>query len=306
MSKESLEINRLEVYKQIEKELNKTQADINNDIKIVKEWLKTQPHLPEIPEDRVIESFILFNKFSIERTKQKLDMYYTIRATIPEFFNKHPCSPEMVQHAKVSLIVPLPILANDQRRIVYSKFSEDFSPEAFNQENYLAQHFNNMELMIRGELFLGIHYICDCAGFKLGHVSKITPMGLKKTAVGMEKVFSSRVTSIYLINFHSYMETPLKFLKSVLPEKIRNRLHLCSDSTELFKAFPKKILPQDIGGEEKSVLTLAELWQQEFQNNKALFDKLMTIRVDESKRPTKLTNDDILGFHGNFKKLDVD
>ncbi|XP_066157989.1 retinol-binding protein pinta-like [Euwallacea fornicatus] len=306
MSKQILQTNRPQVYKQIEKELGKTQADIDNDIKIIKEWLKTQPHLPEIPEDRIIESFILFNKFSIERTKQKLDMYYTIRSAIPELFDKHPCSPEMIQQAKVCLIVPLPKLANDQRRVIYSKFSQDFGPEAFNQDNYLAQNYNIMELILRGELYLGVHYIFDCAGFKFGHVTKISPMALKKNSVGMEKVFSNRVTSIHFINFHPYMETPLNFLKAVLPEKIRNRIQMYGDSAGLFNVFPKNILPKDVGGEEESVETLAELWQKEFQNNKALFDKLTTMRVDESKRPTKLTNDDILGFYGNFKKLDVD
>lgn len=36
------------------------------------------------------------------------------------------------------------------------------------------------------------------------------------------------------------------------------------------------------------------------------FDKLDAMRVDERLRPEKLSNDDILGYYGSFKKLDVD
>lgn len=41
-------------------------------------------------------------------------------------------------------------------------------------------------------------------------------------------------------------------------------------------------------------------------NHQYRFDELEKLKIDESKRPAPLINDEVLGFHGNFKKLNVD
>jgi hypothetical protein len=50
-------------------------------------------------------------------------------------------------------------------------------------------------------------------------------------------------------------------------------------------------------------LEMTRLKLTEYQER---FDHLDTMRVDEGLRPEKLDNDEILGFYGNFKNLDVD
>lgn len=49
MTKNLLQGTKEDVYKKIQEELGKSKDDINADIKIIQEWCKTQPHLPEIP-----------------------------------------------------------------------------------------------------------------------------------------------------------------------------------------------------------------------------------------------------------------
>ena len=39
-----------------------------------------------VSEDARIRNFLNLNKFSIEKTKVKIDMYYTIRSITPELF----------------------------------------------------------------------------------------------------------------------------------------------------------------------------------------------------------------------------
>jgi hypothetical protein len=89
----------------------------------------------------------------------------------------------------------------------------------------------------------------------------------------------------------------------------------------LKEIFSDDILPKDYGGSGPSleqlngsnfivdiisfhcqISDLMKVKLEEFQDR---FDQLDQMRVDESLRPEKLVNNDILGFYGNFKKLDV-
>ena len=43
----------------------------------------------------------------------------------------------------------------------------------------------------------------------------------------------------------------------------------------------------------------------EHEQRLSFFDYLEKVKVDENRRPAKLENDEMLGFYGNFKKLNV-
>lgn len=59
---------------------------IEKDVATVREWLSRQPHLPKDIDDQRLRTFLRGCKFSIEKVKKKLDMYYTMRNAVPEFF----------------------------------------------------------------------------------------------------------------------------------------------------------------------------------------------------------------------------
>ncbi|KAG5883900.1 hypothetical protein JTB14_037184 [Gonioctena quinquepunctata] len=66
----------------------KTEQQLGGDVKIIKDWLITQPHLPEISSNNHIINTLILNKFSVEICKQRLDMFYTIRTLLPEIYER--------------------------------------------------------------------------------------------------------------------------------------------------------------------------------------------------------------------------
>lgn len=65
-------------------ELNETPERLESDLKNLKEWIKQSPHLRVRTDDQFLVTFLRGCKFSIEKAKQKFDLYYTVRSQLPE------------------------------------------------------------------------------------------------------------------------------------------------------------------------------------------------------------------------------
>lgn len=50
-----------------------------------REWIKKSPHLKSRTDDQFLITFLRGCKFSLEKAKQKLDMFHTVRTHVPEF-----------------------------------------------------------------------------------------------------------------------------------------------------------------------------------------------------------------------------
>ncbi|KAJ3652774.1 hypothetical protein Zmor_018710 [Zophobas morio] len=83
-------------------------------------------------------------------------------------------------------------------------------------------------------------------------------------------------------------------------------MHFFSEDTIIKEKFPEDFLPVEFGGKGISLETLQEMMVSEYEQHVSFFEHLEKFKVDESRRPAKLENDEMLGFYGNFKKLNVD
>ncbi|XP_074039784.1 alpha-tocopherol transfer protein-like isoform X2 [Leptinotarsa decemlineata] len=285
---------------------DKTEEDLENDIKIIREWIKQQPHLPEIASDKLITSFLMMNKFSIEKTKERLDMYYTMRSIFPEFFhNRHPLSPHMNKAMDYSYMVPLPKATEEGYRVMVLAFSREDLKD-FDMELCFSVQYNVFEQKLQADYQVSDILIYDLKNATMSILSKLTPTILKKASITLEKTFNNRVKQLHFINLPPYSKNVISLIISCLNKKIAKRVHLHQSSHTLSDYIPTRILPKDYGGEEPTLKELNEIFKKELAAHKDRFDVLETLRVNESFRPTPLVNDEILGYYGNFKKLNVD
>jgi hypothetical protein len=74
-----------------QKELNETPEKLISDLRALKEWIKQSPHLRVRMDDQFLVTFLRGCKFSLEKAKQKFDLYHTVRTDIPEvMLNRDP------------------------------------------------------------------------------------------------------------------------------------------------------------------------------------------------------------------------
>ncbi|XP_056634285.1 alpha-tocopherol transfer protein-like isoform X1 [Diorhabda sublineata] len=292
---------------QIRKKWKEEGVDVENDIEIIRNWLKTQHHLPEMPSDNMIEFFLTNCKFSIEKTKQNIDMYYTIRPLLPEIYqNTNPCLSENQAVFNWSFVLPLPKLTSSLHRVTLIKF-RSVDAELISFTKWVSMFMNGIyEIKMQEDLSMGEILICDLGTLTLAYLPKINPMVIKKAALILEKVWSNRVKGIHLVNVPAIADVLISILKSAVSKKIKERIYIHGKLEDLFDYVSKDILPCDYGGMEKSMDELNELWKNKLTEYKDRFLMLEKMKIDEDVRPAPLKNSDLLGYYGNFKKIDID
>lgn len=66
---------------------NEVPERIESDLKALKEWIKKTPHLKARTDDQFLVSYLRGCKHSLEKTKQRIDAFYTIKMGLPEILN---------------------------------------------------------------------------------------------------------------------------------------------------------------------------------------------------------------------------
>ncbi|KAK4878154.1 hypothetical protein RN001_010660 [Aquatica leii] len=249
---------------------------VGQDVENIRNWFAKQPHLPEIPDYVVIERFLIMSKFYVETVKIKLDMYYTVRSLLPEFYNQHPCSDAARAVENVVYLILMPRLSPSLNRIICWKL-KDTNPDNFDAVPFFSYLLNLVEIRVREDVSATDTYICDLEGFTFNHMIKFTPMVLKKLKFISEKVFTIRSKQIYILNAPSFVDTLISLLSKYVKPKLIKRIVVCKN-----------------------------LWVTKFEESKLLFDHLMSLRVDESLRLGKPLDNDVLGIQGNFRQLVID
>ncbi|XP_023013366.2 retinol-binding protein pinta [Leptinotarsa decemlineata] len=298
-----LTANKGEVLEKALKKYDKTEKQLEEDVRTISKWLRTQHHLPEIPSENHVINSLLLNKLSIENSKKNLDLYYSIRTLLPEVF-EHMTSENILKQANRFCFLPLPKRTPEGDRITLVRLMEPNSE--LDLHSLLGYCVNIMDLRLREDICTSEIIIDDLETIKLSHLPSISPIHMKKIVMITEKMFNNRVKQIHILNCPQYLNPPIRWLKNFLKPKIASRIFFHNNFEELGKYISLELLPKEFGGSESSIIELNDLWKKKLTENADRFDALVKMKIDEKLRPEPLVNDEILGFHGNFKNLDVD
>lgn len=291
-----------DIAAKIRGELREPDAEtITKDVAAIREWLEKQPHLPKdmgnnsfkmqcvshlispLADDGRLRTFLRGCKFSLEKVKQKLDMYYTMRTAIPEFFtNRDIDRPELAEIMDIADMPPLPGLTPKGYRVSCLR--------AVDRENMPNNVADGMKLALmigdirlfeeKGEVVLiysatinvnwankhlpnlflvgvgGDVYILDASVATPTHFAKFTPALVKKFLVCVQEAYPVKLKEVHVINISPLVDTIVSFVKPFLKEKIRERIHIHSNIEDLYKFVPKEMLPSEYGGNAGSIKDL--------------------------------------------------
>ncbi|XP_034949140.1 alpha-tocopherol transfer protein-like [Chelonus insularis] len=298
-----------EMSKLIRVELNENVETRDKDLEHIKEWLKKQPHLPDSFDDLRLMTFLRGSKFSLEKCKKKLDMYFTMRGAAPEFFsNRDVTRPETRDVLDLIYIPPLPGLTKNGRRVVVMKGKDKDIPTP-NVAEAMKLVMMIGDIRLKEELIgvAGDVYILDASVATPAHFAKFTPNLVKKFLICVQEAYPVKLKEIHVVNVSPLVDSIVNFVKPFLKEKIRNRIFMHSDITTLYDYIPREILPAEYGGDAGPIQDINNTWIKKLEDYGPWFKEQEALKSNEALRPGRpKTQDDLFGIEGSFRQLSFD
>nr|XP_003700273.1 PREDICTED: alpha-tocopherol transfer protein-like [Megachile rotundata] len=291
-----------------EDELKKNPEMKKEDVQMLKDWNKKQPHLPEMT-DSEIALFLHSNYYRIETTKNTIDTYYTIKTHVPEFFaNRDPLGNKDLR--KSFQTVTTSILEKktpEGYNIIYGRLI-DPEPSHYVYNDGMKYLSMVLDLWLYSEGTMPGHIILfDMKNVVLGHAARLNPMGLKKYLTFLQDALPVRLKGFHFMNITPVMDVILNMMKPFMKKELMDMLHTHTNLDTLSKFIPIDVLPNEAGGKGGPLMKIHEKAVKELEANRDYFIQEESRRVNESLRPGKgKTAYDLFGVEGTFKKLDID
>ncbi|KAL7632660.1 UNVERIFIED_CONTAM: hypothetical protein RMT77_017039 [Armadillidium vulgare] len=294
---------------------NLAKVELNEDPEIrdeyvlhIREWILEQPHLNARTDTQFILRYLRGCKFSLERTKEKIDKYYTSKASLPELFkNRDPFDECLREIFDLQLMVPLPGYDCHGRKVILSRLGA-WTPYKHRPEDlFRAASMLFDVLFIEDEQMsvTGFVQVNDMTGISFRHASCLSLSLVRKVMTVWTEGYPIRPKAVHYINTTPAFNTVFNLFNRFTKEKMRKRImvHGKKSYEDLFQYVPRKMLPQEYGGTAASLRDLTDEWIEKLTNYKDWFLEDENYLADESKRRSSFQrNFDFFWFLGSFRK----
>ncbi|XP_063368553.1 alpha-tocopherol transfer protein-like [Cydia amplana] len=298
-----------ELWKKTRIELNEDQNTKDRDLDIIKEWLRKQPHLPDEFDEQCLRNFLRGCSYSLEKTKRKLDMYFTMRAACPEYFcNRDMNRPELMDLANRAQGPPLPGLTPNGRRVTICRgIDKNVDTHQLIDAFKMAMMIGDVRLKEEIEGVGGDVYVLDASVVAPSHLAKISPTAVKKFLICVQEAYPVKLKEVHIVNASPLIDKIINFVKPFLKEKIRKRIFCHTDFSTLYEHVPQEMLPEEYGGNGGSLADINKAWHAKLIEYTPWFKAQESVKANEALRPGRPTNyDELFGIDGSFRQLSID
>ncbi|XP_042228364.1 alpha-tocopherol transfer protein-like isoform X2 [Homarus americanus] len=302
----------VEVQKLAREELGEHPTRREEDVEAVRNWLTRQPYLNARTDRTTILRYLRGCKFSLEKTKAKIEMYYTCKGALPDMFQgRDPQNPTVRAILKMGLMFPLPGYDPQGRKVIFGRMGA-WDPNKVKPEDMFkvaGMLFDVLFLEDEQTTVTGIVQANDMAGLTFKHISALPLPLIRKVMLTWQEGYPLRPKSVHYINTPQAFDTLFIIFKPFMKEKMKKRIHVHgSNLSGMHSHVPQTMLPTEYGGSGGSVAENADYWLQKIDSYRDWFLEDENYRADESRRPgkPKTTSNIFGGPDGSFRKLDID
>lgn len=201
---------------------------LRENLDILKEWIRKSAHLRTRTDDQFLVSFLRGCKYSLEMSKKKIDMFYTLRTHIPEMIgDRDPLNEKLQQIIKLGVGLPLPDTESPgSPRIMLIR------PGIYDANQFTIQEVMKVSTMVNDILMVeddntivaGQIGIIDLQNVTIAHFIQMQPAFIKKMTMMWQDGMPIRQKGVHYINTPSTFEKIFNIFKSFMNEKMKSRV----------------------------------------------------------------------------------
>ncbi|XP_050668440.1 uncharacterized protein LOC126967787 [Leptidea sinapis] len=271
----------------------------------VREWMKSQPHLPHISDEFII-LFLHSNYYKVKETQETIEFYFTLRASSPDLFtNRDPMVPKNKAILDLAHMVALPNLTPEGYHILLYRLADtDYSKLCFADAVRVFCMFNDIKLS-EDRLSEGYVVIFDMKGCSLGHLTRVTYPALRTFMQYIQSAHPCRLKKIHVVHTVSFINQVMCLVKPLIHSNLLNLLNFSSDGPA--SVVDVQYLPEDYGGPLPMVKKLHDEQRRNMEENyRDWLVESEIFKADEKKRIKKPSRGIFATLTGSFKGLDID
>ncbi|KAM3959079.1 alpha-tocopherol transfer protein-like [Aphomia sociella] len=299
-----------ELAKIAKKELSEEPKRIKDDLQYIKEWISKQPHLKARTDDQWLVGILRGCKFSLERVKKKLDLYYTLRTTAPDITLRiKPSDSKFIDFLRVGTCLVLPKEKSGLYPRVILIRAGAYDPEKNNVADIMCVLYYLVQIVVMEDdtaTVIGIKILVDYQDVTMSHFTQANPSLLKKMVAVCQDSMPLRLKGSHHVNVPSGIDLIFSLISNFLNEKAKDRLKIHKKQEELFQYIPKEVIPAEYGGDGGTVSDIIEYWASKLKEYNSWMQQEEQYGTDESKRPCKTTDKEDFSNEGSFRKLNID
>lgn len=209
-------------------ELNEDPERIQKDLDTLREWIKKSPHIKSRDDDQFLVTFLRGCKYSLERVKQKFDLYHTLKTHVPELTrNRDPMNDKVLNAIRQGVGLPLPNIESPDGPRYFLIRPGSYDAGKFNIEDIIKVSTMVNDLMMQEDdnyIIAGQIGILDFTGVSLSHFLQFSPTFIKKMTMLQQDAAPIRQKASHFVNMPAIALTVFNLFQSFANEKNKQRV----------------------------------------------------------------------------------
>ncbi|XP_062554117.1 alpha-tocopherol transfer protein-like [Armigeres subalbatus] len=308
-------------------ELNEDPSQLESHLSVIRNWLKECTRFHGVLDDQILLSFLRGCKFSLEKAKQKLSLFYWIRTTLPEVIqNRDPYEDHVLEVIRLGVGTPLPdtVKATDPKVFIIRVARFDLTKITFADVIKGGTLINDVLMRDDDQMVIcGMILVIDLAAVTANHLFQFDFEFLKQVAILYQDASPLRMQGIHILNPPPGMQTAVNIFNNLLSAKNKNKRIFAHGSNlkSLHEHLPKEILPEEYGGTLGPIQAFVDEWELKLKANRDYLLEMANLRDNEASRGTMLSasqsftsspsssltsQQTYFGIDGSFRRLELD